>query len=209
MAVNSADVAVETILLRNWIVKPGSENPATAVLTGDSAEGLKVVSTLTCYGGIGLRFRDSRGPPRTLVSRALLPMSRSTLPFLPPRRLKTVESLCHTKVQVCAPSVFRLFISVFTPFFIYILAASPRDICSWKQINKNTQFSLATYPSCTMSFLTFIFPPGMCVVVIYECVYCYMMLQLLSLALRPWLIRRILFLCPLLSNPDVCSDNLA
>ncbi|KAG9068485.1 hypothetical protein KI688_010756 [Linnemannia hyalina] len=44
VTVNSAGVAVEAILLRNWIIKPGSENPATAVLTGDSAEGLKVVS---------------------------------------------------------------------------------------------------------------------------------------------------------------------
>ncbi|KAF9542766.1 hypothetical protein EC957_001664 [Mortierella hygrophila] len=50
MAVNSAGVAVETILLRNWVVKPGNENPATAVLTGDSAEVLKAVSTFTLSG---------------------------------------------------------------------------------------------------------------------------------------------------------------
>ncbi|KAF9149324.1 hypothetical protein BG015_008879 [Linnemannia schmuckeri] len=49
-AVNSAGAAVGTILLRDWTVKPGNDNPVTAVLTGDSAEGLQVVSTLTTTG---------------------------------------------------------------------------------------------------------------------------------------------------------------
>ncbi|KAF9331644.1 hypothetical protein BGZ91_012038 [Linnemannia elongata] len=49
-AVNSAGVAVGTLLLRDWTVKPGNENPVKAVLTGDSTEGLKVVSTLMTSG---------------------------------------------------------------------------------------------------------------------------------------------------------------
>lgn len=46
---NSAGVAVGTILLRDWTVKPGDDNPVTAVLTEDG-ESAEIVSTLTTAG---------------------------------------------------------------------------------------------------------------------------------------------------------------
>jgi hypothetical protein len=48
-AVDSAGITVGTILLPDWTVRPGDDNPVTAVLTGD--DGLsEIVSTFGDYG---------------------------------------------------------------------------------------------------------------------------------------------------------------
>ncbi|KAG0314168.1 hypothetical protein BGZ97_009569 [Linnemannia gamsii] len=51
-AVDSAGITVGTILLPDWTVRPGADNPVTAVLTGD--DGLsEIVSTFGDYGRHG------------------------------------------------------------------------------------------------------------------------------------------------------------
>ncbi|KAF8940344.1 hypothetical protein BGZ47_007795 [Haplosporangium gracile] len=64
-AVNSADATVGTILLRDWTVKSGNDNPVTAVLTGDLAEGLQVVSMLTTAGDT-FKLSGLKGSPKNL-----------------------------------------------------------------------------------------------------------------------------------------------